>query len=268
MSREDLQEQAIQEEFGLDPEQLEQEHHEEQDELPLDDDPLAGVPDEDRKYAKGWNPEGEKSLEHFISDGKMMEQISSLRAENKKMQNDFETRTKNLVKMHEIQQANLRKDLEAELEEAVNMSDLEKVKRVQQEMAELDDAPAQQPAEVDVSVVEQWNSDNPWIDEPTPKAAYAKDIFAQQVRSGVSLEQAIEVVNTKIAEHYPEEEQQRPARTTTSRSVPGRQSQGRKLSWNDLDRGEIDFWDRGGKDMFGGDRDEYLKTVQDARAGK
>lgn len=251
-----IQEEAIQEEFGLEPEQ---------EESPSDD-PLGEIPEEDRKYAKGWNADGEKTLEQFIHDGKMIEQITDLRAQNKKMQQDFETRTKNLVKMHEMQQANLRKELESELEDAVNMSDLDKVKRVQQEMQALEEPTVEQP-EIDVSVVDDWNKANPWINERSPKSAFAKEIFAEQVQSGVSFEDAISKVENELSVHFPEQEQTRISKTTTSRSVPGQKSQPRKLSWNDLTKDEARFWDQGGSTMFT-TKEDYLKTVQDARAAK
>lgn len=49
-----------------------------EEEKPDEPDYLKDIPEEDRKYAKGWNPNGTKSLEWFISDGKMMEKVDYL----------------------------------------------------------------------------------------------------------------------------------------------------------------------------------------------
>ena len=71
----------VQEEFSLEDHlgQAEEVEEEQQEEASY----LDGIPPEDLKFAKGWNPEfqGEeaKTLKQFIADGKMMDKIDYLK---------------------------------------------------------------------------------------------------------------------------------------------------------------------------------------------
>jgi len=79
----------------------------EEDEENKEPDYLAEIPEEDRKYAKGWNPnfkgESAKSLKQFISDGKMMAKVDYLSKRDKEREDEFKQRLADVNKLYKLQ---------------------------------------------------------------------------------------------------------------------------------------------------------------------
>ena len=177
---------------------------------------------------------------------------------------------KGLTKLHELQQANMRKELEEKLADAVNMSDLQSVKDIQNQIKDIDnlDNELEEESKPDTSVLDAWNAQNAWINEDSPKAAYAKQVFAQKVKDGVSYEDALAEVDAKLAVHYPSkpDKTQRAPRTLSSQTVAGKAGPLKRLSMGDLTRQEKAMWDSFG-DSFGS-KEEFLQAVLDDRNGE
>ena len=232
-----------------------------------DDDPLAHIPEEDRKYAKGWVEGGEKALEWFISDGKMIEQLQQVKANQKKSDEDHKKRTNRLIEFHEMQQKSLRVSIEAEMADAVNMSDLDGVNKAREKLNDLDRLAEPEPQEVDTAPLDSWNAANPWIEEQSPKSAYAKQVFQTQLNTnGGDFEAALKTVDAELEKHYPSQpERQKAPKTTTSRTTPGKQGAPAKLRWSDLTRDEEAMF-KGMPDAW--TQEEFLQTVQDSRGGE
>ena len=246
-------------------------------EVPQEDAPenniFSGVAPDDMKYTRGFDPNGEKTLEQYISDGKFMEDDKKLRKQMQTMQKDFEQRTQSLVKLHEMQQDILRKELEEKLEDAVNMSDIGKVKEISKQMDDMDRASESvqppSPSGDIPEVVMEWNKENPWIEELTPKAAYARDVYYSSINNGDSPEDAIDKVESEIAKHFPANTSAPPRipKTTTSHRIPGQKSNEGQMTWNELTADEVNFWNKFGKNAFKS-KEEYLQAVKDSRGGK
>lgn len=238
----------------------------------ISDDPIEALADEDKEFAKGWQPDGEKSLDEFVRDGKFIRQIEDLKSENKKMSNDFEKRIKGLTKLQQMQMDAERSRYEQELADAVNMSDLEGVKAAQGKIAEIDGAKGETevPQGADASEV-AWNTANPWINEMSPKSSYARDVYAYELnQNGGNKSAALSAVDAAIAKEYPDSAPTPPPRTqktTPSRPNVGGSGASSKLMWNDLTKQELDFYDSmGGVDVW--DKKDYLQAVTDNRKGQ
>lgn len=267
----------LQEKLGLDepiqPE-IEEEPTIEGEELEenLDDDPINALPEEDREFAKGWNPEGEKSLAEFVRDGKFIKQIEDLKADNKRKDADFEKRIVGLTKLHEMQQENMRKELEQKLAEAVSMSDLDAVKETQAQINAIDNAKTETTIDVDSNkqAMSAWNESNPWVFEDSPKASYAKDVFGRTMQqNGGNAAEALAKVDELVAKHYGEQKPEpapRTQKTIPSRTTAGKAQAPAKLQWSDLTPYEKSIYDQMGGDNTWSKKD-YLQTVQDSRTG-
>ena len=91
--------------------------------------------------------------------------------------------------------------------------DLKGVKDVEQRINSLN------PPVVPVTdpVLDQWNTNNPWINEESPKASYARDIFQREAAiQGNTMSNALTKVNAAVARHYPDKQSDDPLSETGS----------------------------------------------------
>ena len=291
--------------------ELEQEDHEElQEEFSLEDhlehgeeeaapeeaeaNYLDGIPAEDLKFAKGWNPEfkGEeaKTLKQFIADGKMMDKIDYLNRTLKKETEESGRKLERMAKLHAVQLSVQKKELEERFKDAVNMSDLDEVRNIQKEMSELDELGVEEevvekPADgtkFDVlpdeekTLVQEWDIKNQWIyaanpEHPSydplnpdiPKSVFASSIINELANKGALPSEIISEVEKRVSEKFPEK--QKAPRHLPSRTMPGK-GQERGLTWDELTGSEKnmfenlpDAWD---------DKSEFLKAVAEDRKAR
>jgi len=240
------------------------------DDLPDDNnDPLASLPDEDRQYARGWKPNDPKgkTLEQFVADGKVIEQIQRNNARIKRIEESEAARREADKAFHEAQLIQLKK----EFADAVSMADLGEVTRIQKQIDQSISHVRQTVVQPDLSYAQEWQSrpENKWIfDEDEPKAVYAKSLFDKAIQSGKPAKDAIDEMEYKVNMKFPDNSNDRtPApKTTTSRTPSGKSGPtGSKLSMKDLNADEKSFV-KELRGYFKGTDDEILKMVERARA--
>lgn len=268
MSEEDLKEA-----FGL------SEPQEEQPELDLGEPDeveqmINELPEEDRRFAKGFDPNGEKTLEQFVNDGKWMHENKSLRDKMSQMEREFQERLKTVVKLQEMELKTQEQKLRAELAEAVNMSDLQAVQEIQgkiseNQMAQQEVGQQQQPELPDE--VRSFNERNPWVYENSPKAVAARARYqdAMQRHNGntsAALAEVEQFVAIWDGNAPAQPQEQRAPKTMPSQAMPGRQSTKRRITMNDLTPEEKGLYKSMGKAF--GSEEKFLQAVQDIRSGK
>lgn len=88
-------------------------------------------------------------------------------------------------------------------------------------------------------MLDQWNTNNPWINEESPKASYAKDIFQREAAiPGNTMNSALTKVNAAIARHYPDKPLGDPVSETGSNPQSGKIST-RTLTMADVTHEEM-----------------------------
>lgn len=156
----------------------------------------------------GWKPEEEwegdpelwVSAEAFNIRGEF---IGKLKAKD----SETNTRIENLNKAHEAQ-------LKVKLDELAQQKDalilegnkLKEVKDIDNQMHEL-----LQPQQIVPDVIDQWNKENPWIEEPSAKSSHAKYLYSEAVSRNMTPEAIINHVNTGIAKEFPSQKTKKPA---------------------------------------------------------
>lgn len=220
---------------------------------------LADVPEEDQKYAKGWNPNNPKgkSLERFISDGKLMEANNKI----KQVRNESEAQKKALIRLNE---ANLRV-LEERYKEAVNMSDGKAAREILQEINSAEAEKNSLSVSVDMNIVKSWEQSNSWVyDRSSPKSVYANSVFAEAISQGKSTEEALEEVDYRVELKFSESKPDKAPKTTTSQTPSGRTTS-KGVSMATLTREEKLFYNElNGKGAWK-DEKEFLKIIEESR---
>lgn len=221
-----------------------------------------------------WMPKGAynqlSSLRRAVKDGK--------REAKEQKKSIAETIARN-NRYHEQQAKLMENDiskLTRELEEAVSLADSEGARRIQQDIDDTREsinalkAPVDIPVASESEALDQWNADNPWINETTPKASYAKAVYGQALAANTDLpyedavEAAIAATDKAVAEEYPAKNENRRKASASMRGKSSHKvSTGKTLKMSDLTSKEQEGWD-----TFKGyykDEAEYLATVQEGR---
>lgn len=268
MSEEKLREELSPEEDPQEPDPQEPQEPEEPT-PPTEEDWKAAQ--EEAAKTNGWKP-----FDDFVKDGgdpkdwvpaEMFnvrgEFIGKLRQKDRELEQKVQERVQNVEKLYKAKID----ELKAQQRKAVEAGDTEEFDRLDNEIHELSKPDTQNGGYTNPSL-EEWNQKNPWVFENTPKAAYAKQVFAQEVNQGKRPEDALATVDAEVAKHFSEQQ--------ASKSVPasekGKGSRGFKtksksLSMDDLSDDEKSLW-KNASEFWGGDESKFLKAVADARAAE
>jgi hypothetical protein len=223
--------------------------------------------DEEKARRNGWRPQDEFNVhkddwvtfKQFNKNGEMIAKVRKLEANQHRAQQEFETR---LANNNKLTQAMI-KEKEQQLEEAVQMADVGKVKAIQGQIDDLK-APTPQPqAPVKDPIVSEWEERNAWVNNPDdPKTPYANSRYTAYLRQGKSNEEALNLVDADIASAFPNTNPRRNNAPTPERSVskPGKKAT-QKLSMKDVTHEEQKF-----RHMFKSEA-EFLQSVSDIRKG-
>jgi len=183
---------------------------------------LADIPEDDKPYAKGWNPNGEKSLAEFIKDGKWIEKYDTLDKKFRAQSAEINERLKNQAQFLSIQHNEAMKAALAEKRDAINMSDAEALDEAQEKIDKLK-ATAPDKVKDTVSVDERedeiardWNAVNSWIhvadinspmyDPESPdyiKANHAQKFIQKQYAQGMKNSELVKLLDNEIASKFP-----------------------------------------------------------------
>lgn len=221
--------------------------------------------------AKGKDSDDWVSAKKFNERGQMMDSISSLRKQVDSQANDFGNRIASLTKLHEAQAKQAIANLVDKRDQAVDLADRDAVNKIQGEIDDINAAPvpqAQPPAaneHPDQHLLNEWNTNNPWIREVTPKSDFAIGSFNRHCAAGRSTAEAITMAEADLRKEFPPINSRRDNAPSVEggRSKPGQRS-ARKLTWGDLSATEVKLFDNM-PGVFS--KDEYLTAVTDDRKG-
>jgi hypothetical protein len=263
----DIQDDVIEAEDAeaLEPEEVEQEEREvdpEVERATAD----GWMPKEDW-VAKGKDPDDWVSHRKFNERGEMMGKIKELDSKLKNKATEFEDRISSINKIHKMQLNEAIKRAEQARDEAIEIGDKEAAVNAMQNINDLNDevktidGKPKIDTSSDQTVLDKFNSDNPWIVGSDPKAAYAKAQFSMYQSGGKSVQESIDAMMVDVSKHFPEVNPNRdqPARVESNRSRPGKRAV-RKLTMSDVSSEEKKM-----RSLFDSD-EKFLKAIQDTRA--
>ena len=181
---------------------------------------------------------------------------------------DFDSRLIVNNQMHQAQMDVQRKELTAKRDAAAlegGEEGLENMKNAQHQLDTLN-----QPIVTSTNTtpeLDEWNARNPWINEETPKAAWAISMYSQAINSGYTVGQAIAHAEAKVAESYPNPARSKPVQ---SEAEGGSKPTGFKKSENKLTMADITPQEQKMLDALpaaweGKSDTEILKHIADSR---
>lgn len=202
---------------------------------------------------EAWRPAGE-----FLLYGEMTDKIKSF-------EQGFENRAKRLDKYYQAQLKAQRLELEERLEQAAENGDKAAVSRINKQIVEHEKLEQENPTAQGQQTppeLDEWNRNNKWVNDPTPKASHARTVFAQALQAGNTVAAALKIVDAEVARHFPPK---------PSGHVPGSESgknkgfqrQDRKLTWSDLRQDELKAYEA--TKSAWKSPEQFLKAAQDAR---
>lgn len=187
---------------------------------------------------------------------------------------DYEGRLENQARLSAIGLDSQRTDLQAKLEEAIDLGDRDKALSIQGNIDKLNPVidslkeptpkPAATPQGKDPAITE-WEDNNPWIMGETPKAAYTHAIYAKFKREMagttgvVDYPALLKQVDADLAKEFPETNPRRNAPRTAEAGSPAGKAKAAALKESDFTAEEKSYiknygWEvapdgKGGVDM-------------------
>lgn len=210
--------------------------------------------------AEGRDPKDWRDPTEFIAKGVEI-----------KLRKEFNERLRNLNTLHEVQVSQLRSQLMADRDEAIDIADKDAVKRIDAQIATLNEQeqvikqnniqePSKDPLEA------QWEQDNPWIyDEKDPRRNVAIAAYNSAINSGKSIPEALSIVDDYIARKFAKPEKNHSPMVESNKGAPAKAKDG--MSWNDLSDSDKKIfnstWPKTGNDA--NDKRNFLKAMADSK---
>ena len=209
---------------------------------------------------KGGDPAKWRSAEAFNLYGEMVGEL-------KRTRQDFDSR---LEGVHNLAQAQLkvqREQLLAERDALIEEGG--RTKEVGVIEKKIDALNIPQPVQRS-AILDQWNAANPWILEDSPKSTRAYAVYDRAMKSGQTIEQAIQAVETDIAKHFPKTTPNRPAHIPESEKGKGSKGFGggggaKTATMDTLTEEERAIWKHSAS-MWKNDQKSFLQSVNDRRS--
>jgi hypothetical protein len=216
----------------------------------------SGWKDFDDYVAEGGDPAKWKTADAFNTFGELIGTI-------KQTKRDFEQRIEGVHKLSQAQIAAERARLSAERDQAIDDGNRATVHALDKQIQNLN----VNPVPVTNTALDDWNAQNAWIFEDSPKSSRAKDVFGRAVASGKPINEAIELVEADIRKNFAIKREEKPANIPESERGRGSAGFGKgkstSLSMSDLSRDEMLAY----KAMPGAwkSEKEFLQAVADDR---
>jgi hypothetical protein len=232
--------------------------------------------DELKAMDQGWtrkdefkgNPDNWKPAKQFLEWGEMRDTIKQLKDQNRQISKSVDERLENNNKIWRAQLEAKNKELEQQFNRAVEEGDIDAATAARDQQHDINNqianiAPPQE-QQNDQAVIAEFNYNNAWLFENTPRAQKANARLQLSAAKGMSLTDTIEDFNQWLATEG-KEAPVNPNRNTVSSvasSAPApRQKKERSLSMGDLSSEERKL-----RVLFADDK-TFLKSVQDMRKG-
>jgi hypothetical protein len=271
---------AVNEELGNEEENNEELNNEE---LGTEEDEYSE--DELLAMDKGWRPKDEyqgdpddwRTAKSFNEFGEMKRQIKDSNARMDGMKKSHNEEISNLNLLHRRQLSDKEEDLKKQLFDAVEIGDtdlagkiMDEQKSVTAQQASLNESVTQPESQQDAAVKQlEWENDNDWVFEDTPKARKAQAAFALARTRGMQMSDTLSFVEERVAnipnadERIPVNKNRlRPGNTLGSGQRGGGKGK-HKLTINDCSSDEMKY-----RDLYpegdAGDK-QFLKTIQNNR---
>lgn len=212
---------------------------------------------------EGGNEEVWSSAREYVKYGKLQQANKDLHDKIDRIGKGFDRRVEELNKLHKAQMDAKLSELRNQQRTAVENADTEAYDHAQKQIDDL-----QKDVKSSDPLIAEWESNNPWIYDPNnPKTFAANGIFSSFMATnpGATTEQALEHLDKKMAETFPDVNPRRETAPTTEASAPTRKKRG--LTMSDLTPDERDLWRNAGTALFNNDEKVFLKACEDARKG-
>jgi hypothetical protein len=234
---------------------------------------------------KGWRPKEEfqgdpadwRTAKQFNEFGEMKRMIKDSQARIDGMKRSHNDEISNLNLLHRRQLADKEADLKKQLHNAVEMGDVEQAEKIMEEQRSVSEQQAslnskveqnENPQEAAVMQLE-WENENDWVFEDSPKARKAQAAFALARTRGMSMKETLGFVEERVSgmlnsdDRIPVNKNRlRPGQTTASGQRGGAKGK-HKLTINDCSSDELKY-----RELFpegeAGDK-AFLKTIENNR---
>lgn len=239
----------------------------------------------------GWKPKDEfggdpddwNTHRGFLKNRELIESSKALRANQDRMESEFNRRLDGVNKIHE-QSLNLKiEELKNTRDSAAEEADMDTYHAANKQLEELnkptvEDQPQMSPQDLMVAVVNQpvtqtFINENQWIKGDGPKAVYGQKVFADWIAANSNnttamIEDGLNLVKQSVNNAFPQTNpnlnnaQQMSERGQGSRKTPQRNS----LTIADLTPAERGIWRSMGNTWK--DEADFLQSVADTRKGE
>ncbi len=243
---------------------------EDQLEEQVEEEVIESNPDEDKARKGGWtnkdewsesghNPDDWKSAKSFNEFGDILNSLKTVQNDFNESKSQFDERLTNQRTMLDAVNKQKIADLKAQRTSHIENADVEAADAAQAQIDNL--APVNTPApeaNPDQTTVNQWNADNPWINDGSPKAAYGMAEF-NRFRQSMPISDAIKAMESSVKNAFPDVNERR--QMANKSEVPRRSNTAKPktLSMKDVTQEEMKF-----RHIFS-DEKTFLQSVKDTR---
>lgn len=234
-------------------------------------------PDEDKARSGGWRPKEDwieagndaddwKSARSFNEYGDLISSIKSQKRDLEDSKASFDSRLDNVNKMHKAQMEAQMSDLKTKQLAHVENADVESYNNTQKQIDDLQsasnqvaDKPTHNP---DIDSLNTWNTSNAWINDNSPKAAFAKSEFNRLNNSGMSVSQSIEMMEQSVRTSFPDVNERRNQANRSESPRRANTAKPKSLSMAEVTQEEMKM-----RNFFTGKDSEkqFLQAVKDSR---
>lgn len=226
---------------------------------------------------KDWEDSGREpddwiSPKQFEKNGQLIDQINLLKNESAAKDLSFDNRLNNLNKLHTAQITSQKAELKKQLKEAVALADSDEAERIQENIDTLSETEREtkqpEPVVVDknyaISQVQKFNAENSWLNEDTPKTAYANARFEQLASKSTDIDAVLNQLKADVNKHHP---QTNPRRNGATSAEQGSRTAAKKGSSGKVTMESLTAEEKKMRSIFPewSDKD-FLKSVADSRS--
>jgi hypothetical protein len=221
---------------------------------------------EDKAGAHGWVP-----LDQYVAKGGdplnwrtagEYNLFAELNSSMKRRERDFEARIEGIRKLTNAQLAVQREELLAQRDKAIEEGNVQSVHVLDKKINNLN-----QPVPVrSDATLDEWNANNPWVNEKTPKAIYARTVWGELLQAQVPIPEALNRLESEVKKHFPNKAA--PAPTHVPEQERGKGSAGFKAKTHALTMSDVTSEEMKIYNALPGawaSEKEFLKAVEDDR---
>lgn len=257
----------------------------------FDDEPQVSQSDQDASQL-GWQPKEEwegdpdewTSSKRFLQTREIIESNKSLRANQDRMEHDFNKRLDGVKQFHDQQLKSKIEELKNKRDSAAEDGEMDVYKETNKQLDELEKSDVsretpQQPVDQQSyanavyqhPVTQKFVAENEWIKGNGAKAVYGQKVFADYLKNNSAngtIEEGLNLVKESVNREFPNHN---PNRETNNQmgdrgNGPRKQAPRNRLTMDDLTREEQGIWNSMGSTYK--DKEEFLQVVADSRKGE